>query len=59
MEKQVALDSINGMPTNFELEDLFERLILLDKIEKGRQDIKNGNVVSHEEASKKLSKWLK
>ncbi len=47
------------MPQDFELDELIERLVVLDKIEKGRKDIQKGNTFSHGEARGKLDKWLK
>ncbi len=55
MDKQ----SINEIPQSFELDELIETLIVLDKIERGKQDVQNGNTVSHTEAKKRLRKWLK
>jgi predicted transcriptional regulator len=51
MKKQVVLD--------FELDELFDRLMLIEKIEKGKEDIRTGNVITHEQAKEKLGKWLK
>ena len=59
MNKQAAIDSIKDMPQDFELDELIERLVVLDKIEKGRKDIQKGNTFSHGEAKGKLDKWLK
>lgn len=59
MNKQVAIDSIKDMPQDFELEELIERLVVLEKIEKGRKDVQEGNTFSHQEAKGKLNKWLK
>ena len=59
MNKQAAIDSIKDMPQDFELDELIERLLVLDKIEKGRKDIQKGNTFSHGEAKGKLDKWLK
>ena len=59
IDKQIAIDSINDMPQKIELEELFERLIVIEKIERGREDVRNGNTISHEEAKEKLRKWLK
>ena len=59
MNKQAAIDSIKDMPQDFELDELIERLVVLDKIEKGRKDIQKGNTFSHGEARGKLDKWLK
>ena len=59
MKKKVAIDSINEMPQDFELEELIERLVVIDKVEKGKKDVKNGHSFTHEEARDKLTKWLK
>ena len=59
MNKQAAIYSIKDMPQDFELDELIERLLVLDKIEKGRKDIQKGNTFSHGEARGKLDKWLK
>ena len=59
MNKQTAIDSLKDMPQEFDVEDLIERLILLEKIEKGRNDVRDGHIFSHEEAKSKMGKWLK
>ncbi|MEP5614096.1 MAG: hypothetical protein ABJP45_17725 [Cyclobacteriaceae bacterium] len=59
MNKQTAIASINEMSQDFELDELIERLIVLDKIEKGRQDINDGKTFTHEAAKEQLSKWIK
>lgn len=59
MNKQAAIDSIKDMPQDFELDELIERLVVIEKIEKGKKDIQNRNTFSHEEAKSKLDKWLK
>ncbi|MEQ8471286.1 MAG: hypothetical protein RIC35_08870 [Marinoscillum sp.] len=59
MEKQATIDSIKELPDNFELEELFEHLLVLDKIEKGRKDIANNKSYTHQEVKKELGKWLK
>ena len=59
MNKQLAIDSLKDMPQDFELDELIERLVVLEKIEKGKKDVKVGNTFSHEEAKSKLGKWLK
>ena len=59
MNKQVAIDSLKDMPQDFDLDELIERLVVLEKIEKGKKDVKNSQTVTHEEAKSKLNKWLK
>ena len=57
-KKQVLL-TIKDMPDTFEASQLFDRILLLKKIEEGRAEVKKGKFVSTEEAKKKLKKWLK
>ena len=59
MNKQAVIDSINEMPQNFELEELFERLLVIEKIEHGRNDVKDKRTYTHDEAKEELKKWLK
>jgi len=47
------------MPDNFDTTQLFDRILLINKVEEGRQQIKAGKGLSTEEAKKKLKKWLK
>ncbi|MFH1798488.1 MAG: hypothetical protein ABH844_04000 [Candidatus Omnitrophota bacterium] len=42
---------------NTSIEEAMEKLYLLSKIEKGIQQADNGDVISHEEAEKRLKKW--
>lgn len=47
------------MPDTFDTIQLFDRIILLKKIEEGRLQVKNGKSYTTEEARKKLKKWLR
>jgi len=46
------------MPDNFSIEEIMDRIILLDKIEQGEKDSLTGNVLSEEESKYYLKKWL-
>ncbi len=53
--------SIKAMPED-EFEDidvLFERIVVLQKIENAEKDIVEGNLFSTQEAKEKLARWLK
>jgi hypothetical protein len=58
MRKTTVLESISQLPDEFSIEEIIERLIIIEKIEKGRQDVKNEKVNTEEQAKAKLSKWL-
>ena len=57
MEKKKALEAIKEMPENFDLEVLIERLIFIEKVEKGLEHVKEGKVISHEELKKIVLQW--
>lgn len=58
MRKTAVIESINNLPEEFSIEEIMERLIIIEKIEKGRQEVKDGKVNTEEQAREKLSKWL-
>lgn len=58
MKKSAVLDSISKLPDEFSIDEIIERLIVIEKIEKGRTQIKEGKINSEEEAKEKLHKWL-
>ena len=57
--KEKVLETIRSLPEEFSLDELFERLILLEKINTGLQEVEEGKVVSQEEIKKKMKKWQK
>ena len=59
LTKQQVISAIKLMPDSFDTIQLFDRILLLNKVEEGRKQIKAGNVYSTEETKKKLQKWLK
>lgn len=58
MRKITVLESLDKLPDEFSIDDIIERLIILEKIDKGRQEVKDGKINSEEQAKAKLSKWL-
>ena len=57
--KKDVLKIIKGMPDEFSADDAIDKLIVLNKIEKARKEIKNGKGLTTVQAKKKLQKWLK
>jgi hypothetical protein len=57
MKKEKALEAIREFPQEFELEELIERLVFVEKVEKGLLQIEEGKTITHEsvkEIAKKL-----
>lgn len=58
MRKSTVIESISGLPDEFSIDEIIERLIIIEKIDKGRQQVKDGKINTEEQAKEKLSKWV-
>jgi hypothetical protein len=58
LTKEKIIKSIENMPDKFSIEEVIERLVILQKIEIGLEQSQNGETYSTEESRKKLEKWL-
>ena len=52
-----AIRSIKTLPDTADYEAMMYRLYVLEKIEKGRDDVRNGRVFTQEEAMKEAATW--
>ncbi len=59
LDKKKIINSLRDLPEKITVEEAMERLYLLAKIEKGIKQADEGQCISHEEAKKKMKKWLK
>lgn len=59
LKKAHVLKTITAFPDSFSIDELVDKMILLDKIEKGIQDADNGKVITDEDLDKKIEEWLK
>ena len=59
MKKTQLLHSINDLLEEFSIDELIEHLLVIEKIEKGRSQIKESKINIEDQAKKNLSKWLK
>ena len=57
--KEKVLETIRSLPDEFSLDELVERLILLEKINTGLQEVEDGKIMSQEEAKERMKKWQK
>lgn len=58
LDKKELLHSLDGLPERVAVEEAMERLFLLSKIERGCQEADAGKVLSHQEAERRMKKWL-
>jgi hypothetical protein len=51
-------EQIDSFPEQFSIDDLIERLILLEKIENGKTQSENDEILSESEFDKEINKWF-
>ncbi len=57
--KEEVIQLIENMPDDCTVQDILYGLYLKQKVDKGLRDIAEGRVVTHEEATQRMNKWLK
>jgi len=57
ISKDKIQELINHMPENFPVDELIEEIVLLQKIEIAKQQIKDGKYVTEEEMDKLIDSW--
>jgi predicted transcriptional regulator len=57
MKRDKAIDAVNELPKEFELEDLLERLVFVEKVEQGLAQLKKGKTVTHAKVKEIVKKW--
>lgn len=58
LTKEKVQELVNHMPDTFSIDDLVEKVILLQKIEEAQQQIKNGEFYSEEEMDNEIDSLL-
>ena len=59
LTKEKILQTLKDLPDTFSIDELFDRIVLLNKIEVGLEQSKSGQVNTTDQAKDKLKKWLK
>lgn len=57
--KSKLKEQIEHLPEEFTIDELVERLILIEKIERGYQQSEFGNYVSESDLDNDFEKWFK
>lgn len=57
MRRDKVIETVKEFPQEFDLEELIERLVFVEKIEKGLKQIDEGKTVSHENVKGMTKKW--
>ncbi len=58
MKKYKVIETLDYLPDEFDVEELVEKLLFVEEVEKGIQDAEEGKVMSLVEARQKMErKW--
>lgn len=55
--KQKILKALEEMPQDVTFTEVMERLYFLYKVERGIQQVSDGDIMSHAEAKARIKKW--
>ncbi|MBI3925702.1 MAG: hypothetical protein HY319_09190 [Armatimonadetes bacterium] len=56
--KERVMELVSQLPDDWTMEDIVYHLYVVDKVQQGLDDVENGRVVSHDEAGRRLARWL-
>lgn len=59
MNKDKVITAINEMPQDFDLDILMEKLVFIEKVEKGLEQLNAGNTFTHEQVKQRVKEWQK
>ena len=58
MTRELLLKTAEQMPEHFHMDDLFERLIFLEEIEKGIKSLHDEGGISHDQLVKEMDEFM-
>ena len=59
MNKEKLIATINEMPQDFDLEVLMEKLVFIEKVEKGLEQLDSDKTITHEQVKQRVKQWSK
>jgi predicted transcriptional regulator len=59
LTKDKVRKTIDRLPENFTVDQIVEKLVVLNKIEEGLKDVEKGRVFTTDQVKKELKTWLK
>ena len=57
--KEKVLETLKTMPNEFSIDDLMDKLILLNKVQVGMEQTKKGESYTSDQAKKLIKEWSK
>lgn len=57
--KTTVLETVKRFPDNFSIDELVEKLLILERVEKGDKQSLENKVISETELEKEINEWFK
>ena len=57
-EKEIVLETIRALPDDCSLDEIAERIEFMAAVQKGLNQLDNGEGIPHDEVKKQLASWL-
>lgn len=57
LTQERVIETVMALPKEFSLDDLVDKLIVIEKINKGMKDIENGDFMTTDDLTEKLKLW--
>lgn len=55
--KQEALESLQRLPEDADVDEMMYRLYVIDKLRKSRDAIQQGQLISHDDLKREIEQW--
>ena len=59
MTQEIAIETVKSMPHDFNVDELIERLTVIEKIEEAEKDVEAGRMIPNSEMQKMFEEWKK
>ena len=57
MDKKKVIETINELPDKFDLDELIEKLVFIEKVEEGLRQSDLGKTIPHDQVKDDARKW--
>ena len=57
MKREKVIEAVKELPQEFDLEELMEKLIFVEKVEQGLKQLDGGKTVDHAQVKEVVKKW--
>ena len=57
MKREKVIDAVKELPQEFDLEELIEKLIFVEKVEHGLNQLDEGKTTAHQQVKEIVKRW--